>query len=48
MGLIRFGDYAILQTDGIRKTLEHKKRAARTLDGDGCPTLINGDGCDIT
>lgn len=25
MGLIRFGDYAILQTDGIRKTLEHKK-----------------------
>ncbi len=26
MGLIRFGDYAILQIDGIRKTLEHKKK----------------------
>lgn len=43
MGLIRFGDYAILQTDGIRKTSGHENRAARTLVGDGCSTLINGD-----
>ncbi len=43
MDLIRFWDYGILQTDEIRTTLEHENRAARTLDGDGCPTLINGD-----
>lgn len=42
-GLIRFGGYAILQTDEIRKTSGHENRAARTLVGDGCSTLINGD-----
>ncbi len=31
MGLIRFGDYAILQTDGIRKTLEHKKKSSQNF-----------------
>jgi hypothetical protein len=43
MDLIRFWDYAILQTDEIRTTLDHENRAARTLVGDGCSTLINGD-----